>query len=260
MIFDNIYRNIRDDNYKFEFPLKDKFYVFKIENFLDLESFNFINKNFYNFSEKNLNQTFLKYSVKSNEESYQKNIKSNNHLLEIHKLFTSKEFSYFFFKKLYFKIIKSRLHDKEHLLRMFKFPNFDKPIKSRFVSNLETRIEYSFLANNAVINPHTDAVKKMISLMLYLPNDNESISVYEQEKFGTEFWDSKEENYINNHIQNIEDLKMFKKNNRLVYKAPFQKFHLYGFIKNKHSWHSVSRVKAPDNYLRRSININIFFV
>ena len=143
---------------------------------------------------------------------------------------------------------------------MFKFPNFDNPINSRVVSNLETRIEYSFLTNNAVINPHTDAIKKMISLMLYFPNDNESISLDGQEKFGTEFWDSKNENYRNNHIQNIEDSRIFKKNNKLVYKAPFKKFHLYGFIKNKHSWHSVSRIEAPDNYLRRSININIFFV
>ena len=52
MNFDKIYRNIRDDNYKFEFPLKDKFCVFKIENFLDTETYNFINKNFYNFLKK----------------------------------------------------------------------------------------------------------------------------------------------------------------------------------------------------------------
>ena len=42
------------------------------------------------------------------------------------------------------------------------------------------------------------------------------------------------------------------------YKKLFEKFHLYEFIKNQFSWHSVKRIDAPSNFLRRSINNNIF--
>ncbi|MDA7447626.1 hypothetical protein N8786_04280 [Candidatus Pelagibacter ubique] len=258
MHLNRIYENIKKDNYKFQFLAKDQFYLFKIENFLDEDSFNFINKHFYKFSEKDLKQTFLKYSVNSTEESYKKNIKNDNHLSDIHKIFTSKEFSYFFLKKLYFKILKSRLGDN-HFLRMFKIQKFNESSKSRIISNLETRVEYSFLVNGAVVNPHTDAIKKMISLMLYFPDDNANITLDEQKKFGTQFWNSKKENFRNEHIQNKKDISSFKNENKIAYTAPFEKFHLYGFIKNKYSWHSVDKIEAPSNYTRRSININIFF-
>tara|TARA_B100000795_G_scaffold224933_1_gene180510 strand:- start:3585 stop:4364 length:780 start_codon:yes stop_codon:yes gene_type:complete len=258
MNLSKVYQNLKEDNYRFQFPLKDKFYVFKIENFLDQESYNFIDKNFYNFSKENLKQTFLKYSVKSNEETYKKNVQNNRYLSEIDKLFTSKEFNYFFLKKLYFKILKSRIGNN-HFLRMFKIQKFNEPTKSRIISNLETRVEYSFLVNGAVVNQHTDAVKKMLSLMLYFPDDNANITLDEQKKFGTQFWNSKKENFRNEHIQNKRDISSFKNENKIAYTTPFEKFHLYGFIKNKYSWHSVDKIEAPSNYFRRSININIFF-
>ena len=44
------------------------------------------------------------------------------------------------------------------------------------------------------------------------------------------------------------------------YKIPFEKFYLYEFIKNKFSWHSVERINNPINFLKRKINIIIFFV
>ena len=50
MNLSKVYQNLKEDNYKLQFLLKDRFYVFKIENFLDQESYNFIEKNFYNFS------------------------------------------------------------------------------------------------------------------------------------------------------------------------------------------------------------------
>ena len=46
----------------------------------------------------------------------------------------------------------------------------------------------------------------------------------------------------------------------LTYKSNFDRNNLYGFIKSKYSWHSVSRINFGNkNYSRKSININFYF-
>jgi hypothetical protein len=52
---------------------------------------------------------------------------------------------------------------------------------------------------------------------------------------------------------------VYMRENKLVYKTSFEKYHLYGFIRNDLSWHSVDNILMDSEYLRRSINININF-
>ena len=42
------------------------------------------------------------------------------------------------------------------------------------------------------------------------------------------------------------------------YKKLFEKFHLYEFIKNQFSWHSVKRIDVPSNFLRLLSILEIF--
>ena len=85
---------------------------------------------------------------------------------KIHNFFFSKEFNNFFFKKLFLRILKSRFKDINYFLRLLKIKNFNNFKNKYFFSNLETKIEYSFLRNNAAINPHTDSIKKLLFIFL----------------------------------------------------------------------------------------------
>lgn len=259
MHFDKQLNKLKNNLFKIEFPYSKQFDIFKIYNFLDDETYNFINTNLPKIDKKKFNESFLKYSIRSNQTEYNNFLNLNNNLKKIDEFFKNKIFSKYFLNKLFFRIIKARITDYEHLIRMFKIQKFNNSHNSFFVSNLETRVEFSYLANKSVVNPHTDSIKKMISLMLYFPDENSSITLSEQKKFGTNFWSSKNKNFENKHLNEIDEIHNFTKQNKLIYKTNFEKFHLYGFIRNSYSWHSVDQIIATDNYYRKSININIFF-
>lgn len=260
MNFDYTLNNLKNDRFIIESLYSKKFDVFRIKNFLDENSFNYINQNFPKLQKNRYKENFLKYSISSNTKEYKRLLLYNFNLKKINEFFTDEKFSSFFLKKFFFKIVKARINDGLHFKRMFLKQNFGSPQKSIFVSNLETRVEFSFLTNNAVINPHTDAVKKMISLMLYFPDEKSKFSLENQKKFGTQFWSSKTKNFKNKHIEETSQIENFFKNNDIVCSTAFEKYHLYGFIRNSLSWHSVNKILADENFIRRSININIFFI
>ena len=253
----NLHNKLKNLNYKVDFPYNDKFTIFKIDNFLDIESYEFIKNNFPQINFNEFKNSFNKYSLKNKEDQYKNLIKNNNNFLKIHNFFLSKEFNNFFLKKLFFKMLKSRLKDIKYFLRLLKIKNFNSFKNSYFFSNLETKIEYSFLTNHAEINPHTDSIKKLISLMLYFPDDRFDES--KQKNFGTEFWSTSMNNYYNKHLNNDFHKIQFREKNKLVYKTSFEKYHLYGFIRNDLSWHSVDNILMDKEYLRKSININIYY-
>ena len=95
--------------------------------------------------------------------------------------------------------------------------------------------------------------------MLYFPDESSDLSLDEQKKFGTNFWSSEYKNFFNKHINDSDRIEDFKKNNKVIYKSNFEKYHLYGFIRNPYSWHSVDKIVANNFYHRKSININIYF-
>ena len=259
MIFKYVFDNLNNSNYTFDFTYKKEFYIFKIENFLDKETYNYIDKNFPILEREKFKENNSKYSFNSLEENYQKLLEQNPEFSKIHSFLSNQDLSKYFFKKLFFKILRSRMNDLHHFFRMFKIQNFGKPKKTRLFSNLSTRIEYSILGNQSYINPHTDAVKKMLSLMLYFPEGKDEHEFNHQKRHGTEFWSSKEKNFMNVHIKNKNKVKNFRKQNKIIYKTNFEKYHLYGFIRNSKSWHSVEEINENKNFLRKSININIFF-
>ena len=76
---------------------------------------------------------------------------------------------------------------------------------------------------------------------------------------GYSFWDSKIKNLNNYHLTDVNDEIKFKNKNKILTKIPFEKFHLYGFIRNEYSWHSVESFNMNTEYIRKSININFNF-
>ena len=109
--------------------------------------------------------------------------------------------------------------------------------------------------------PHTDGMKKILSLLLYFPDEN--IPNDQINKLGTTFYDSKEFNLTGkgkNKVTSFEDSEKFKKRNKISGTFPFKKKNLYGFIKSHKSWHSVEPFFINENFVRKNININILLV
>jgi hypothetical protein len=104
--------------------------------------------------------------------------------------------------------------------------------------------------NDAKINPHTDSRAKLISLMLYFPD--EKFSEEDLKNLGTTFFKNDKSN-INNKYETFETISDDN------FTLPFKPRNLYGFIRNEKAWHAVKPIKIEEGFSRKSINININF-
>lgn len=120
-------------------------------------------------------------------------------------------------------------------------------------------IEFSLLDDGAFLVPHTDSKNKILTMMLYVPEQKQCGSG----DYGTAFHDfangthKKYENFGNIHF-NEKDFPDFHSDSRIIFRTPFSKGVLYGFLKNSHSWHSVPKINLLDGEYRRSVNINVY--
>ena len=235
-------------NKKIEYITKKNVTIFKIQNFLDKDLYNNVANEFPLKETDNLNNNFGKSSIifdNKNNQKYSNNIKI---FLDI---INSTEFFNFFTKKFFFQIAF-----QQNFLRKIKYlripkPNHKNSIFDIFFSKLSVSGEFSSIGNLGGIYPHVDGNRKYLSLMIYFPQKD-----YNDIEYGTTFWDSNIENHSNNHIKDIGELQNFKKNSKILYKTPFEKNVLYGFIRNDISWHSVEPIEIEEDYIRKSININ----
>ena len=104
-------------------------------------------------------------------------------------------------------------------------------------NDIYTTFEIAYMFNGAQSFPHTDGMKKILSLLLYFPD--EKISNEQKNKLGA-FYNSDEFNLSGlgkNKVNSFES-ESFKNRNKIVGTFPFEK-NLYGFIKSHKSWHSV---------------------
>jgi hypothetical protein len=242
-------------NKKIDILEKKDFFIFKIDNFLEKELYIDIKNNFPKFDENV--HTFD--SFKRCSFSYDKLDYENDHQKETINKFNdfiqSKDFFNFFLQKLFFKAAVSQ----NNFLRMMKYLRY--PIKdNRFVSftdhlfsKIDVQYVFSFIKNTGGINPHVDAQRKYLSLMLYFPEGE-----YDKD-YGTTFWQSSIPNYSNTHVTKKNELDNFKSINKKILKTEFVPNCLYGFLRNDLSWHSVEPVDISENYIRKSININFIY-
>ena len=106
---------------------KKPFYLFEIENFLSEELFNGLKENFP-FKGKNLdlkNMTDFKnnkFAFQTNSKIYHENLNENKYFSKFHDLVMSKSFFDFFYLKLYFNFLKSRVRYPKHIFETFKVP------------------------------------------------------------------------------------------------------------------------------------------
>ncbi len=259
-------KNYLKNKFPIKFLHKKNFLIFKIENFLDKENYEFIKKNFPSIkndkiSKSNLKRNNYKFALASKDKLYKKLLVTSPNLKIINDSFFSKEFFDYFFLNLKKFFQQSRADDKIFLSKLKKKIKIDpETLKRKTETLIKRQIEYSYIFNNGKIVPHTDSRYKLLSLMLYFPKFEKKNNHFRKEKnTGTIFWNSKKKNLNNIHLENTKVEKNFIKNNEILIKLPFEKYHLYGFIRNKFSWHSVDKVLIKKNYIRRSLNINFYF-
>lgn len=248
-----------------EYIYKDKFYLFKIKDFLNIEEYDQLKLNFPKLDIKEIETEKLirnnfKYHINHGTDSYNEIILSNKVLANFHNKIFHKDFKISIFKKLYKDILKSRYEDKNIFFKLLlRFKRFDhnknkKFYEKFFFSEIKTQIEYSWMFNKSKIVPHTDSRLKLLSLMLYFPDDN--LDENNKKILGTTFYDSKQKSNLSNHLNDEEEL-VFKKKNRKILTLPFKEKNLYGFIKNNSTWHTVEPININNDFVRKSININL---
>ena len=228
--------------------------IFKIENFLDLDLYNNIQKNFPVISEDKF-KLEADYGGKAVLLSDFPGIQNNKYLKKLHEIILSDDFFSFFTKFFFFKtsLLQNNFLRKLKYLRPIKRV-YQQKVPGFINSNIFLDYQYSFIKNNGQIVPHVDALRKYQSLMLYFPDPN-----VDDHGYGTTFWESEVKNWDNRHIQNDEQRENFKQKNKIIYQTPFKANCLYGFLRNDFSWHSVEPKNINKNYVRKSININFYY-
>ena len=156
-------------------------------------------------------------------------------------------------RTIFIKSRKSNLIEYLKILRPIKYNDKKNYIINKLFCNVQSKIQYSYILNNGKIVPHTDEVAKLLSLMIYFPENEEK-----EKNYGTTFWECKYPNFKNEHLNNREQQELFLENSNKVFESYFEKNVLYGFVKNSKSWHSVEPINLHPHYVRKSININFF--
>ncbi len=121
--------------------------------------------------------------------------------------------------------------------------------------------EFSYLELGYYIPPHTDAARKLISLMIYFPDDG----VEYPAGTGTEFYrgintTASESSWGTNPLNNADEASKFFEDHEVFYSPDFTPNKLVGFVKSSNSWHGVRSLSLPDNATRRSLNINYLLI
>lgn len=118
--------------------------------------------------------------------------------------------------------------------------------------------EFSYLEAGCYIPPHTDVPGKLISLMLYFPDDG----VRYPTTAGTEFYrgknNAKAESGWLTGMMDDESSKRFFEKHETFYTSEFGPNKLVGFVKSSDSWHGVHHLELPPDASRRSLNINYY--
>lgn len=260
----NFNENYKNKKFEIDFINTNKYPIFKISNFLDKKNYETLKDNFPKIDKDKLKNFDIKknnyrYFISSRETGYEKLLDGNNFLREFHNEIFSKNFYSYFITNLMRQLLLSRRNDLKFLFKLIK-PKSLEETSSPFKTYIKRQIEYSYMFNGGKLVPHTDSRYKLLSLMLYFPEiEKENNLSHVEKKSGTVFWNSDIKNLNNKHLTHNLDEKEFIKKSKKLLTTSFEKYHLYGFIRNEYSWHSVEKLNIREDYIRKSININFFF-
>lgn len=237
--------------------IKSPFFVFCIDKYLPEGLFDELDKSFPSM------KYFCRVAAEGSKKSFSSRKDADVFQSFIKESLVWKEFvealsSYAFINDLKF-LCRDALRSSRGIsaYKIWKKSNDQKKIIDkifyRLIDNIDIQFEFSVFSDGGYIRPHTDSRKKLISLLLYFPDDKWDNSY----KGGTTFFDTEsstlKQNWENKPLDDYTGLIPF-------YETPYEKNILCGFVKSCNSWHSVERLKLPDGIFRRSLCINIIRV
>lgn len=161
----------------------------------------------------------------------------------------------------YFESYKIKIHIRKPSSMIFRIIKKIRNILKLPISFYYTEIEYSSIGKDSYIPPHTDAPKKRLSFVYYLPSKNIELTDEMKRTLGTTFWGAKEtaENPLRRfdcRLLEGDELKQFYQDYLVIHTGEYAPNKIAGFIKSDNSWHSVEENKY--NYDRRAIVINVW--
>ena len=273
-----MFENLLTNKLDIKFFKETNCYAFEIKNFLSDEQYNALRENLpdikinefknYNssFDDQNSQHRLKTFVTEINPDSYNKLIYDNSILSEFVQTMKSPEFGNKVMKKFFFKILKSRIFDTKTLFKLLIRKNRSTKEKSLSLvdkllyNDILVTVGLAYMAEGAQIFPHTDGMKKILTLMLYFPDENISDNLYKN--LGTTFWNSNEFGLEESDIKvkTFKDSEQFKKENQISLNFPFKKKSVFGFIKSHKSWHSLEPIKVQKDFIRKNMNINFLLV
>ncbi len=273
-----MFENLLKNKLEIKFFKETNCYAFEIKNFLSEEQYCALRENLPdikinefknynpNFDNQNHQHRLKAFVTEINHTSYNKLIYDNPILNEFVQTMKSPEFGNKIIKKFFFKILKSRVFDSKTLLKLLIRKNRSTKEKSLSLvdkllyNDILVTVGLAYMAEGAQLFPHTDGMKKILTLMLYFPDENVPDHLYKN--LGTTFWNSNEFGLRESDIKvkTFEDSEKFKKENQISLDFPFKKKSVFGFIKSHKSWHSLEPVKVQEGFIRKNININLLLI
>ena len=239
---------------------KHNFIIFEIPNFLSKTYYQKIRDNLPDIYLEDVEKKFIldkKIGIQPFDGIYDKYILNNKILRNFHNQVYNEEFIEKIFNHFKKEIFEARKQDYNYysklIIRKNKFilKNKRRKFYEKLLYNyIYPSIQYSYMFNDAKINPHTDSRAKLISLMLYFPD--EKLSNQDLKNLGTTFFKNDKSN-INNTYETFATIS------DNTFTLPFKPRNLYGFIRNDKAWHAVKPIKMQEGFVRKSINININF-
>ena len=259
---------------------KTNCYGFEIEDFLSDEQYYALLKNIPDISLNEIKNSNLQIDNKDSQDQLRHYITEVNHakydevlsknliLSEFVKTIKGPELTNKIMQEFFFKILKSRIFDMRSFLKILLRKNRSVVSKSNSLidkllyNDIVSTVEFAYMANGAQSFPHTDGLKKILSLLLYFPDEDVSEEV--NKDLGTAFYSSNEfaltAEDVKNKTSTLEKVKKFKERNKIACTFHFKKKSMFGFIKSNKSWNSVEPIKVHDNFIRKNININLLLV
>ena len=269
-----MFENLLTKKLDIEFKEQSNCYTFEIFDFLTEQQYELLEKNFPKmdvYKAKKINKSFddpdyqhkLKIFITEVEkELFDNQILSNPVLKNFVETLKNPMFTNLLIKKLYFKILKSRILDISNFSKLLIRKN--RPYQKRknyfekFCFNeIYTTAEWAYMFNGSDAWPHTDGKKKLVSLLLYFPD--KTLTENQVNNLGTTFFDSNKYYSTTSQIKDSSQAKKFSEENK-SFTLPFKKRSLFGFIKSHKSWHGVNKIEIDQNFIRKNININLLLV
>ena len=218
----------------------DNHLIYEYDNFFSNEIYKKLEKNFPLFQEDKFFKGKTNKLSFNNESNHYRELLRENFTVKYFEEFSKSKFLSNLFKSSYLSILKNSCNE----LKAFYLTLMANPLKKPKLT-----IQYSYLPNNSYIYPHTDGRSKLMSVMIYFPEYEDTT----EKKFGTVFLDSEIKNFNNKHCA-FSDMEGRSK---VFHRSEYVKNKVVIFFRGSRSWHYVDKIfHQNSNYLRRSVNIN----